>query len=850
MTSLPAPAAQAAQDLRTALRRVRRAPALALAVVLTLALGLGAAATILTLARAALLDPLPFAEAGRLAHVGETPAGAVGRGAGERGPTSYATLLDWRSRGTGFAGLEGYNSENPTVGGAGGAGLDGAQMRRGAQVTAGFFRLLGVRVAAGRDFAAEEEGAAGAGVVIVSDRLARLTAGGGLAAGALSRTITVNGAPRVIVGVLPPAFQFARLGDPDIWTPLAVDAQARVDRSWRWLEVVGRLRPGVALPDARRQLAAATAELAAAHPDALAGRTVGAVPLRDALLGDVKPILLGLLAAVALLLVAVATNLALLMLVRHTERAPELAMRAALGATRGRVLRQLAAESVMLALVGGALAVGVGQAGARGLVAAIPESVRVGMPYLAGAGVDAYVVLMLLGVGTLLVVAFGLGPALLVTQAGENARATAMRLSAPMSARLTASRGDRRLRQGFVAVQVALTVVLLVASGLLVASFGQLVRRDVGFADPAGLATARFTLSGARYETAEAQRQFVDALLARAAALPGVRGAGVVSDVPAGGGGLDLTAFALADQSSAGSAPPQDAPRATLRIVGGDYFRAMGIPLRAGRVAGPEDRATTRPVAVIDARLARRLGGNRAALGGSVIGQRLRLVATGDTAWEVVGVVGDVQQAALDADSPPAVYLSYGQHIDNRLSLVVRGAGAAGEATAGALPTQLRALVRALDPGVPVYAAGTVAGLLGDSRAVVSRRLPMLLCSVFGAAALALSLVAVYAVCARDAQARRREFGIRLAVGGSPAAVRRLLLADGLGVVAVGVAVGALLAVFAARAMRALLFGVGAADWRVYGGVAAGVVAAALLATLRPALRAAATAPSEVLRGN
>lgn len=458
MTTLPAPAAQAAQDLRTAVRQVRRAPALAVAVVLTLALGLGAAATILTLVRAALLDPLPFAEASRLVHVGEAQAGAAGAGVGERGPTSYATLLDWRARGTGFAGLEAYNSENPTVGGPGSAGLDGAQMRRGAQVTAGLFRLLGVRIAAGRDFAADEEGPAGAGVVIVSDRLARLMASGGPAAGALARTLTVNGTPRVVVGVLPPAFQFARLQDADVWTPLAADAQGRADRSWRWLDVVGRLRPGVALPDARRQLAAATAELAAVHSDALAGRTVAAVPLRDALLGDVKPILLGLLAAVALLLVAVATNLGLLMLVRHTERAPELATRAALGATRGRVLRQLAAEGVVLAAVGGALAVGVGQAGARGLVAAVPANVRINMPYLADAAVDARVVALLLGVGTLLVVAFGLGPALLVTQGwGGGAHATAMRLNA----RLTASQGDRHLRQTLVAAQVALTVVLL-----------------------------------------------------------------------------------------------------------------------------------------------------------------------------------------------------------------------------------------------------------------------------------------------------------------------------------------------------------------------------------------------------
>src|SRR5437764_1286744 len=431
------------QDFRYAVRTLAKRPALATAIVLTIGLGLGAAAAIVTASDAALVEPLPYADPERLVHLWEVRAGTD-----ERSPTSYPTLLDWRARAHSFTDLEGYDPSNFIVGVG-----DGARMLRGAQVTAGFFRLLGVPISAGRDFLRNEDATTGAAVAIVTERLARSGAGGS----ALDQAIVVNGTTHTIVGVLPPAFHFALLGDADVFVPLVADEQRGADRFNRSIHVVGRLRDHVPLTSARAELSAVTAALAREHPDALAGRTVAALPMRDALLGNMKPILASLLAAVALLLVIMGANLALLMLTRYVARAPELAMRSALGATRRRVLRQLLVESLVPSVVGAALATAVGQVATRSLLRAIPEGVRIDMPYLTNVGLDARVIGVIMGLATLLAVGFGVGPALLITKLPGRAGDT----------RTTLALGRRRLRRTLAAAQVALTVVLLVAAGLL-----------------------------------------------------------------------------------------------------------------------------------------------------------------------------------------------------------------------------------------------------------------------------------------------------------------------------------------------------------------------------------------------
>jgi len=797
------------QDLRYALRSLTKRPALATAIVLTIGLGLGAAAAIFTASDAALVEPLPYADPERLVHLWEVRAGTD-----ERSPTSYPTLLDWRARAHSFTDLEGYDPSNFIVGVG-----DGARMLRGAQVTAGFFRLLGVPISAGRDFLRNEDATTGAAVAIVTERLARSGAGGS----ALDQAIVVNGTTHTIVGVLPPAFHFALLGDADVFVPLVADEQRGADRFNRSIHVVGRLRDHVPLTSARAELSAVTAALAREHPDALAGRTVAALPMRDALLGNMKPILASLLAAVALLLVIMGANLALLMLTRYVARAPELAMRSALGATRRRVLRQLLVESLVPSVVGAALATAVGQVATRSLLRAIPEGVRIDMPYLTNVGLDARVIGVIMGLATLLAVGFGVGPALLITKLPGRAGDT----------RTTLARGDRRLRRTLAAAQVALTVVLLVAAGLLALSFRNLVRRDVGFRDPAGLVAARAPLTGPRYQSPVAQRQFYDALVSRSAALPGVRHAGLIDEVP--GGGSAITTFEPVDHPI----PRSVQPRAALRIVGGEYFPTMGIPVVAGRTFDARDRSDAPPGAVVSLSFARLL-----ARDGATVGRRLRLATTGPAEWQVVGVVGDVQVAALDADSPPVVYLSHLQIPENRMTLVLRTQ--MGVASAA---SQVRAIVESLDAGVPVYAVTTLDQQLSESKAVFSRRFPMILCGVFAAAALALTLVALYAICMHEVLTRRREFGIRLALGGSPSSIRRLILGDAMRLGAAGIGIGGIVATLVSRAIRAVLFGVTATDWRVYGVVAAGVLASAFLAILGPALRAGAVTPNAVMRG-
>ncbi len=799
--------ADATLDLRVTVRRMRREPALTTAVVLTLGLGLGAAAAIFSAFDAALLQPPPFAEPGTLVHLwGQRP------GAAERDPVSWPTFEDLRARETGLADLEGYNPSNITVGVG-----DEAQMLRGGTITTGFFRLLGVAPSAGRDFI-EDDAANGASVAMISHRFAAAH-GEDATPG---RTITINGAPSTIIGVLPASFAFAPLQDADIYTPLVAAAAARADRTDRWINVIGRLRDGTGLVAVRARLEAVMTELGAEYPNAMASRGIVAVRLGDALLGNVKPILISLAGAVALLLVTMATNLALLMLTRLAARSRELAMRVTLGASRMRILRQLFVESVTLAAAGFALALLLGDTATNRLLAAIPDGVRIDMPYLAGAGMGASTVAFLAVTALLLTIAFGVGPALVTTR----------RTRRPMDSRTTAGRAERGLRRGLVVAQLAFTVVLLTAAGLLVGSFRNLTGNNVGVADPAGLVTARVPLSGVRYQDASAQRRFFQELLGEAAAIPGVQSVAVVDRLPLGGGGI--TTFEDVDEPVS----PAARPRAAVRRIGGAYFATMGIPLLAGRALDGTDRADTRPAAVVSQGLARRLAGN-----GSPLGRRLHLDATGDTEWEIVGVAGDVQIAALDAANLPAVYVSHLQLAENRMSVVARTALGPGPVAAS-----IRDIVRSMDSAIPVYAVGTLATQALESRAVFSRRFPMLLCLAFAVAALLLALVALYSLNAHEVLARRREFAVRLALGASPARVRTSVLRGGVVLALAGIGIGVVAALATSRTLGALLFGIRPDDWRVYGVVVAGVVAAALLATVVPALRAARLDPGTVMR--
>lgn len=780
-----------ARDVRNAVRLARREFASSAAILLTIALGLGATTAILSVARAALLEPLPYADPERLVRVWEQASPS-----GELGPTSVRTLLDWREGTRAFAGLEGFDETNVTarIGGA-------AEMLGAWRVTPGFFALLGVSPVRGHTW---RDGAGDvANEVVISQRLAERLGG---ERSALGSTLLLDGATRTVIAVLPRSFHFG--DDGDVWMPLSVAQPG--SRANRQVSVVGRLREDADLASARSDLARLTSAMGAADPDQMAGMSAALVPLRDALLGDVKPILFSLLAAVAVLLVITGANLAALMLLRNLNRRNELALRAALGASSGRLVRQLFVEGLLLAIVGAVLGFYVGRAGVDLMTRAVPAALRSGLPYLADAGPDPATLAAVFVVATVLALAFALGPAF-----------RALRSVGPIGHgdRTTMRREDRRLGRILVAAQLGLTVVLLIGTAQIAASFWRLLGQEIGVAAPDQLLTVNLALSGPAYAEDAAQQRFYEQLVARAADLPGVVGATAVNELPVSGSGM--TTFEPADRPT----PLVERPRVAVRMFAGDYFRTLGIPLREGRRVGSQDRSDTPPAAVVSESLARRIRDT-----GPVLGRRIRLTRTGDTEWEIVGVVGDVQMGTLDSEPPPVVYLSHLQSPDGRLPLIVRISRPASEVAA-----TLRELVGDIDPAVPAYSVATLGEQMRRSRAVFVRRFPLTIGSVFATAALLLALVGLYSLCAREVLSRRREFTIRQVLGATPGAVRQMALRDGLVLAFLGIGGGVVAAIPASQVVRSLLFGVRPIEPMVYGSVAAGVLFVAVLATALPA---------------
>lgn len=783
-----------AREVRGAIRVSQRGATNSLAIVLTIALGLGATAAILSVIRPALLQPLPYEDADRLVSIWEQP---IGSSEGSR--TSFPTLLDWRARSTAFSGLEAVDGTNVSarIG-------DQAEMLSGARVTPGFFALLGVQPIRGRASLPRNDDP-GADPVVISYRLAARLGGEQVA---LGQALVLNGALYTVIGVLPPSFG----EDDDVWLPLLLSEADRSSRSSRRLGVIGRLRDGVDPSSARLDLARVMSMLAAEYPADMEGRTVGLSSLRDALLGNVKPILVSLLAAVTVLLVITVANLGALMLLRNLNRRNEFALRAALGASRGRLVRQLFIEGLVLAIAGAVLSFYVGRLGVGLMLRAIPENLRSGMPYLADARVDMATVSVVFVIATIMAAAFALGPAW-----------RTVRALAPIGhgMRLTVGKADRRLRRILVAGQLGLTVVLLTGTTQLAASLVNLLRQEVGVASPDQLLTMNVAASGPAYDDAPEQRRFYEELVARAAALPGVLGATAVFELPLSGSGM--TTFETVDRPI----PMGQRPQVAIRMFAGEYFATLGVPLRDGRLVGSRDRAGTTPAVVVSASLADRIGAD----GGPVLGRRIRLTRTGDTQWEIVGVVGDVQMGKLDSEPPPTVYVSHLQAADNRLHLVVR------TALPPAVAPSLRELVRDIDPTIPVHSITTIGQRIRNSHAVFARRFPLVIVAVFAASALVLAIVGLYSLCAHEVVSRRREFGIRLVLGASPVGVRMVMLRDGLALTLLGVLGGVLAAIPASQLVRSLLFGVRAVDPYIYGGVAIGVLAAAMLATALPAWR-------------
>jgi len=787
-------------DLRFALRTLARRPLFTLTIALTLALGIGANTAIFSVLRAVLLRPLPYQAPERLMVVfGQYP---------EFGHTSTSLpdYLDWRAMTRRFSSLAGVTVAGYNVSG------DGAPERaQTAITTANLLHTLGLVPVLGRDLRADDERGTPGVVLLGFDYWQRRYGG---ARDVVGRTLQLNGRPYTIVGVAPRALAYPER--TDLIVPLRTDTT--LNRRSEFLEVVGRLAPGATFEAAQAEMATIATRLATEYPETNGTIRTDVVPLGEQLLGKARPAVLTLMGAVALVLLVACGNVANLLLARAAERERELAVRAGLGASRGRLARQMITESLVLALGGGALGLGLAAAAVRALRTLAPDV----LPRIDEVRLDPWVAIFALGVSVLAGLTFGVAPAL---RAGRADLQTTLRSG---GRGLAGQSGLLRLRGLLVGGEVALSVVLLVVGALLLRSFGELQRVPTGFTAE-HLLTAKVTLPRARYPDDARVVAFWDGVQARAASFPGVRAAGLGSSVPTSG--IPYSSFEIEGVPRTDPNVMQDAQ--TYNVSPG-YFPALGIRLVRGRLLAPSDGPEAARVLVINETLARRFFGAR-----DPIGARITFGDSTDYAT-VVGVVADMRQRGL-ADPPYSqAYAPVAQEAPRSAYLTLR---TSGDPTA--LAAAVRRSITELDPTLPVYDVRSMEERLADD--VARPRLTSALTSAFALAAILLAAVGISGVVAYAVGQRTRELGVRQALGARPDDVVRLVVRQGMAPVVVGIVVGLLAAGAAARAVRGLLFGVGAADPLTYVLALVFLGSVAFVATWLPARRALRVAPAEAL---
>jgi putative ABC transport system permease protein len=798
-------------DVVFAVRSLRRQPVFTLVALLTLAVGIGANTAVFSIVRGVLLRPLPYPDAHRVVMVFRT----VPRFGFDRSTASYPDFADWRAGASGIARLAAYAPATITV-----QTPEGAERWSGYRATADLISVLGVRPALGRWFTDAEDRPGAPRVIVLSHALWQSRFGEDPAIA--GRAVPLGGAPHVVVGVMPAAFEFPA-ETAQFWTPLRGDAAA-MERDANFLVVVGRLAPGIPVSRAQADLAAMAARIDAEAPGANEGYGLFVEPRHAFLVRDARTALRLFGGAVVLVLLIAGANVASLLVTRGAARSRELAVRAALGAGRGRLARQLVTESAVLGLAGGALGFVVAGGLLRGLVALGAGQI----PRLEAVRLDA----TMLGVTAL--VALGCGLALGVAGAWAVVRGRTMEGLREAATHGAMTAAGRRLQRGFVVVQVAVAVFLSLGAGLLVNSFIRLTNVQPGF-DPAGLVAARVepALNPEEGDTAARIRlAFYERVRERAAAAPGTDRATLAFSLPFGGHSFSRTFVVEGRDEEA-----DDGPALAGNVVGADFFVTMGIPLRRGRAFGPADQPGAPPVTVISEAMANALWP-----GADPIGKRIRLGGP-DNPWvTVVGVVGDVRQQALSDDAAPMFYRPVTQALwPAAMFVIVRSASP----TAAAVAT-LRRVVRELDPTLPVTDVAAPTALIEQTVRAPRFRAAVLL--AFGVAALLVAAAGVYGVMASSVNQRRRELGIRVALGAVPGSLVSQIVREGVVLAGIGLVVGIAGAVTTSRLVSGFLFGLAPYDITTYVVVIASVAAVTTIACYLPARRAAAADPLETMR--
>lgn len=802
--------AEIMQDARFALRLLRRSPVFTVVAVVTMALGVGATGAIFSIVRQVLLAPLDFPHQEQLVRVWPAdPTRDV-----LTGSISVPDLGEWQTGQHAFTDLAGfwYAADQSSIA-LTGDGLP--ESLDPAYVTPTFFRTLGVSAEAGRAPRVEEMQESGERVVVLSDGLWRRRFGGDPSV--VGRAIALDGTPYVVVGVMPPSMRFpGATRSPDIWLSAlyqAQDATPWKQRGVRWLDVVGRLRPGVRLDDARAALGAVQRRLATAYPDDDHGWDAATVrPLMDAIVGDVRPALGVMLGAVAFVLLIAIINVAGLLLARASARTREFAVRAALGGRRSRLARQILTESLVLALIGGIAGLGV----ARLTLHAVLGLAASELPRVPAEHLDWSVVVLTFAI------AIGCGLLFSAIPAVRTTRLLGTRGAA-------AGGGGQRLRQAFVIAQVAIAMVLVCGAGLMVRSLEQLLATNPGFRSDHALAV-RFTIPAYRYRDTADARYFMT-VLDRVRAVPGVLSAGSSKVMPLDGGEESWTFQVVGEPTP----PKNEEPIAPVFHVSADFFRTMAIPVVAGREFDSRDTLGAPDVVVVNEAFARKyVPGPLDAVPG-------RQLSISKHPVSIVGVVRDMRQYGLNAAPRASFYIANPQNLRGTVTMIVRTRGEPATMTAA-----IRDAIWSVDKDQPIGTVTTLDHVM--SRSLTRPRLLSTLLDLFGGLGLSLGALGLYGVIAYMVRQRQGEIGIRVALGADTTRVLALVMTRGVLITAIGMAIGLALALLAARGMRAVLYGVTPTDPLTYAAVIAILSIVALVATYIPARGAARADPVAVLR--
>ncbi len=803
------------KNLVYSVRMLLKRPSLTAVAILAIALGIGANTAIFSVVNSVLLQPLPYDEPQQLVMVASEQRDQVLDG---RGSFSIPDLLDIQKQSKTLEYVATYQ-------GAGTIVTEGGDPERlmGAAVNADYFPLLRVKPVLGRVFTQEEDKPGAPSVIVLSHSLWQRRFGGD--PNIIGREVNIGG-KSTVVGVLPAGFQYPISDEQqDFWEPIFSAAwmtkDVRDERANRSFSVIARLKPGVTLDQAKADLDLLSRQIEQQSPVSNTNIVFNAVSMHEDITRDYRPALLVMLGAVGLVLLIACANVANLLLARAAARHKEVAIRMALGASRTRIASQLLTESVLLSLAGGVLGLLLASWGMDLLVAYGPADV----PRLRDVSLDRYVLLFTFAISTLTGIVFGLAPALHASRPD------------PGNMLKDASRGishggRNRMRSALIVSEVALSLMLLVGAGLLINSFWRLLQTDAGF-DPRGVLAVDIPLGRAKYAKPEQRSAAFEHLILRMKALPGVRDASVVSNVPLTDRDIELS-FQVEGREPY---KPGNEAVADYTVVGSDYFRTMNIAVQRGRVFANSDTASTPQAIVVSEAFVKRYFPDE-----EPIGRRIVFDGPTKTLREIIGVVADIRRNGLDAEAEPEMYVSHVQNPERRLNLVIR----TESQDASQLTQTARAEVKAFDPDQIIWRTETLEQLLGMS--VAPRRFNMMLLGIFAGVALVLAAVGLYGVMSYSVTWRTHEIGVRMALGAKRADVMRLVVRQGMTMTLIGLAVGLIGAFALSRLMIGLLYGVSATDPLTFAGVSIVLLGVALLACLLPARRATRVDPIVALR--